>query len=489
MVYTGIPSKACLHCRKRKLFCDLNRSGCSQCARASLECTGSRDIQALRVINESHKTKHKVQNQKPRRIYLQVQSLTPPIAHQAKDIFFHNYVVGPMRSYHFLIPFYSEVSKHKHLTTSLDAVALAYLDFQRRSTFAQKEARQKYVKALKLTSLALQDPKLATQSSTLLAVLLLDLYEKVTTREPQTDGGWSSHIRGALSIVQLHSQEQLSDPDMVQILTRISTNLLISCVMTNNPVPEDLQALRLRFSQDDDPKAREFGIMISYAKLNYEIKNNLISIREAMSATLDLDAAFQALCLGIADAWRYRVETVDNRSPHHLELYHHIYSDEHIAQMWNVLRLTRILLNEQIFTWCLDLFSTEYVGSWIACELLQSSSDIIKEMALEICATVPQYICETLTGYGPKENPNATQHLPAYRLIFPLYLAARSARLLPSLQELGVKDYALRQLDFMAERHRIENAAFVAGLLREEEKDEWRAWDIYARLGSYAFVC
>ncbi|KAK9388457.1 hypothetical protein V1515DRAFT_578787 [Lipomyces mesembrius] len=109
-------------------------------------------------------------------------------------------------------------------------------------------------------------------------------------------------------------------------------------------------------------------------------------------------------------------------------------------------------------------------------------------MAFDICATVPQYIGDLSSGglhklaATPATTPsllpgtprskerlvpvkqttssNITHHLPCYRLIFPLYVAAQS-----SAAPLGLRPWAIDQLRFMADYHAIKNAAHVAEIL------------------------
>lgn len=126
----------------------------------------------------------------------------------------------------------------------------------------------------------------------------------------------------------------------------------------------------------------------------------------------------------------------------------------------------------------------------------------IDQMSGEICATVPQYIggssnffCKDTTRtdllpVAPAQDAwillarqaNANQHVPCYRLTFPLYVAAQS-----STAAKAIKQYASQQLHFMADHHGIENALAVAKILESEERTN--PWNVYALLERYAFVC
>ena len=503
MVYCGKLSKACLPCRKRKLVCDLRKDGCSQCNRAQLTCSGYRDTEALRVRNESQAVQRKVHAHQASKTIPRSPAVS--ISSQAKDIFYYNYVVGTTKPFEFLQAFYSPTSKDEHLSRSVDAVALAYLNYQRYSLSAPEEARQQYVTALTLTSTAIQSPDLAKKDSTILAILLLDLYEKITNKEPRFEGAWAAHLSGALTLVKLRGDQQFKDPSALRMLMRLSTNLLISFVASGRAVSPELVALRsnivAHFPRPGDSKWQESDLMIEFARLQQDIKDGVLSNDVALPSLVDLDAKFLRLSMDVPPAWQYKTVQVDEKSAHHYERYHHVYPAEHIAQMWNTLRLTRILLNELICLCCLD---REERVKWSseALAIYEYAIGTIIEMASSICASVPPYVGHHSVSFkmsvmntdssGASSagdarilsvgQSNITHHLPCYRLIFPLYVAAQSIA-----APLSLKPWVIGQLHFMAATRAIENAAAVARILESGEKKN--LWLVYAMLGSYAFVC
>jgi hypothetical protein len=439
------------------------------------------------------------------------QSLEIPMSSQAKDLFYYNYVVGTLKPFDFLQMFYSPTSKDDHLTTSMDAVALAYLNYQRHVPNAQSEARQQYVAALRLMNKAIQDPELAKKDSTMLAILLLDLYEKITNTEPHYGGAWAAHLQGALTLVKMRGEKQFDDPHALRMLVRVSMNEIISCVASHRPVSEEILALRAKIAahtSSPDPKARESDLMIDFAKLRHDIEDGGMPDDEALSSLQALDGRFLELSMDVQPAWQFEIVEVEEKSSHHWESYHHMYPLEQIGQMWNVLRLTRIFLHELILSRCSDTEEVRSPNSK-APSLRQQATETIEKMTSEICATVPQYIGDlsasglhklagtpartvslspsapesediSLVEHATKLNP--THHLPCYRLIFPLYVAAQS-----SASPAGLRPWAIKQLHFMAEYHAIKNAARVAEILGSGECRD--PWSVYTLLGSYAFVC
>ncbi|MCJ1234892.1 hypothetical protein MMC14_002856 [Varicellaria rhodocarpa] len=492
MVYCGKLSKACLPCRRRKLLCDLKKHGCSQCSRAQLTCSGYRDTEALRFRNESNAVQKKVHARNA------AKSIPPAVAisasSRAKDIFYHDYVVGPTKPLHFLLAFQS--SKNELLSKSIYAVALAYLHYQRHSLDTREEARQHYTKALSLTSATLKYPDRAKKDATLLAVLLLDLYEKIIDKELKFEGPRAAHLSGALSLVKLRDDQQFKDPITLGILMRLSTSLLISCAASNRPVSAELITLRSKITAYSptpcDPKWRESDLMIEFIRIRRDMENIVVSNEVAINLLVNLDVQFSKLALEVPPSWQYQTIYMDKEADHHYKMYYHIYPADNVAQMWNTLRLIRILLNELIYSRCLDCEGGARNDAR-APTLQHDAVEIIKDMASDICAAVPQFIGDlsapfqkpartSLDGDVLPRHSNPTDHLPCYRLIYPLYVAAQSFAAPASL-----KSWAIEQLHFMAEYHGIENAASVMRILESSEKGD--IWRVYAILGSYAFVC
>jgi hypothetical protein len=136
MVYCGRPSKACQRCRRRKLRCGLQRGSCGQCLRAKVACTGYRDMQQLRIRNESQAIERKFivlpsRNSSGNANPFEPRSFPLSIDTQARDVFFAYHVTGrPSITWEFLRQFSNPVHSPEHLTLSIDVVSLAYLSHQ-----------------------------------------------------------------------------------------------------------------------------------------------------------------------------------------------------------------------------------------------------------------------------------------------------------------------------------------------------------------------
>ena len=133
------------------------------------------------------------------------------MASQAKGLLYYNHVVGTLKPFDFLESIYSPTPKDEHLTTSMDAVALSYLNHQRHAPDAQPPARRSYTSALRLMDKAIQDPELAKKDLTMLATLLPDLYEKITDQTPHHERAWAAHLQSAPTLVKMRGHDRFDD--------------------------------------------------------------------------------------------------------------------------------------------------------------------------------------------------------------------------------------------------------------------------------------
>ncbi|KAL9598160.1 MAG: hypothetical protein Q9219_004657 [cf. Caloplaca sp. 3 TL-2023] len=503
MVYCGKLSKACLPCRRRKVRCDLRQGTCTQCARAQLACTGYRDTTALRLRDETSVVQRRAQearstNAVPRQLELS-------LCNQARDIFYHDYVIGPTKPFEFLRFLHSPTCKDEHLNHSIDAVALAYLNAQRNSASAEREAMQHYSSAIALTRAVVNDPDKVRHDSTILSIMLLDLYEKMTYKEASFRGVTATHLNGALAVVKLRGDEQFSEPTVARMLRRLCSSLVITNVLGHKPIMSDLIALRTSLATHLpsllDLKWRQADLVVEFASLRENLQRNGLSDVEAIRAFRALDAKFVNAGVEAPPAWQFKTVHVQVKTSHHFQSFHHIHAADNVAHVWHTLRLTRILLNELICSKCLDCQKSH--GSDLDMPAIHRSAvSAIKEMATDICASLPPYLSdpresspdasskqETSNAASRPEKqyessigqPDLTKRLPVYRFIYPLFVTARSPAVSPSL-----KKWVIEQLRFIADRYSMENAMAVANILDSGQKVE--IWDVYAMLGSYAYI-
>ena len=345
-----------------------------------------------------------------------------------------------------------------------------------------------------MTNKILKSSNEQTKNTTLMASLLLDLFEKITDTETRNNS-WTSHVNGALAIVRLRGLDQFRDDSDFNILVRLYTHYIVSCVASDSPVPDNLNAIEAYIGKRlsvKGPLLRLSNLMVQYANLRGEVRKGMLSDDECIELSMELDGQIQALDRKLPVYWQYSTISLNQKSERAFDLHFHYYSNSRICQARNVFRIMRILLNESLIQHVLvsptshrDLALTEV------------AYDTIRTLATEICAGVPQYMdCDGAarhrlpasekSDFGldhilPRGHSHTPNHqLDCYTLIFPLYVAARSEAV-PDM-----RPWVIKNLHYMSSHFHVRNAELVARIL--ERETDVNPWKVYAMLGSYAFA-
>lgn len=511
MVFRGKPSKSCERCRSRRLKCDLLPVSCSSCLRANVTCSGYRNTDVLRITDESNHVKKKSQRASQKadpafQILVLPQNpwyLPLALESQARDAFFSHYVTSSAKTWDFLAQYYNPVDGPSYLSSSIDACSLAYLAHEVCSDAALTAGREKYVSALHATTKALKCPREASKDTTILASLLLDLFEKITYNEPQTRNTWTDHINGALALVQLRGLDKFRGESDIRVLVRLFTNHLICCVARDAPIPYYLEELRDYAASQlnpTDPKWQLSGLMVEYTNLRYRIRHGKMSKQEQLVKCLELDTKYETLSSNKPLAWQSTTTIAQEASERVHGDYFRQYGDKHITQTWNVLRLARILLNESVVE-CLesDLLLDRNALKCDFIPLATTAKINIENLGSEICASVPQYndcksvatehlLCSEFSTTPEDGISDIRYHLHSpshtsecYTLIYPLFVAGQS-RYTPETTRTWIQN----ELRYMGSHFGIRNAELTCHILEKGERVN--PWEVYAMLGSYAFA-
>jgi hypothetical protein len=134
-----------------------------------------------------------------------------------REMFFAYYVSDFSHAWDFLFPYVNTVSTPEHLSLGIDAVSLAFLSHQVSSPTAKQMGTRKYVEALRKTNKVVQDPKAASEISTLETALILDLFEKMMISATQANASRHAHVEGALALVKLRGVKHFrAGPELMQ---------------------------------------------------------------------------------------------------------------------------------------------------------------------------------------------------------------------------------------------------------------------------------
>jgi len=430
--------------------CDQAPDGCFQCVKVNRKCPGYRDQLDLMFRNESKDVVRKVKAQEAKikqgsrrssatsslvsssaaavtpdsgNLFETVRreghyyptsqpptfSMAPTIEERATGFFFSNFVIsvdGPSRGYlDHLENVYNTDDMDDNLLASMKAVGLAGYSHVAHAPQLIKDARQQYMKALRLTNLALRSPKDAKKDSTLLAIMILGIFETVTGCDQRSMAAWAEHINGAAALVKLRGLEQLRTPVGRRMFVQVTSSLLISCIQRQLALPAHIIELRAEVAKYINPTEPAWYIqdsMIEFADFRSKIRARVITDpKTILSKALELDGIFLELFSNVPPGWRYETVYTDADPDIVFNKRYHVYHDYWMAQLWNAMRSIRILLNEEIRDILLVGFSSKpplFLGPEYTAQF-QISTDVLYELAADILATVPQHL-----GYVSKYN-------------------------------------------------------------------------------------
>lgn len=224
-------------------------------------------------------------------------SLVPCMEDRAKNLFISQYVFCKTGRFPYMEHFWLSRPQHAHLAMSLRAVSLAYLSMELCCDEIQRRARYRYASALRLTNAALQSPHSAMHNATLLTVLLLYLYEKLTRQSVHDASGESKHLNGALTLLQLSGASQFGDTIRLGIFRQLSMSILLRCLREGHDIPPALLAIRQSVTTADDDGRLE-GLMARFVALRSSVRKGELVGFEIDHGVKQLDTALVQHCSG-----------------------------------------------------------------------------------------------------------------------------------------------------------------------------------------------
>jgi hypothetical protein len=332
-------------------------------------------------------------------------NIGPALEERATNFFVSNYVTGVKghtRGYLDVIE--NTYDFDANLIASIKAAGLAGFANIENSAAVMKEARKRYLEALKLTNLALQSSTEAKKDSTLLSIMILSMYETISGTNQTSLKHWAEHIRGAAALVKLRGLEQLLTPKGRRLVIQVTSNLLIVCIQWEMALPDHILELREHVRNMVDstqPAWRIQDLMVEFCAFRTEAKDGLIQDpRYILSRALEIDGQLLTIFTNPPLGWRYERRYTELDHPDNVwNGCYHVYHDYGVTQMWNSVRTCQMMLHKTIRDALLEGFSThpplfsriEHTAQF------QLSTDVLYQLQADILASVPQYI-----GFGPQ---------------------------------------------------------------------------------------
>jgi hypothetical protein len=393
---------------------------------------------------------------------------------RAEYIFFSLYVSKFSTILETIVPLYQQASSFDHLSASVEAVSLSFLANQSHDPSVMFLSRSSYLVAIRrvrgaLTALSASDVSPTSNvESLLLSIILLDMYEKVTSRNPQALSSWMSHAVGGLSLLLSHSSQLISSPMGCRLSARLISAITVSCGTTAVSVPESVVQLRgLLDPFLSDIKWRFTGILRHVVNLQVDIRHHVIgdSTIDLAERAWYLDKLLQNLYTTLPPFWKSRKTFL--LSPLILGSHYNVHESHYITQVTNGIHVMRLMVN--------NIILKHILGETSSNNVLCRTQDIIQE----ICDSVPQYILST----GRWENSvpfTPLQSLQCYTLLAPLHIAYQQSA------QSNVRDWIIQALRYMSETGGMKAAQEVMEIIGNTPDLDY--WMVYATIGGYALA-
>ncbi|KAF2466027.1 uncharacterized protein BDR25DRAFT_294042 [Lindgomyces ingoldianus] len=426
MVYRGKPSKSCGECRKRRTKCDQSAPACGQCVKAKRVCPGYRNTVDLMFFDESCNVTKKHRSRTPtckdsvlgnlfhaenynsvaqHRTAVRLTDVVfyQPLNELGVNFFMSNYVgTDAMQSqFDYLPEFYLRNGySYPHIRDSIRAVGLAGYARLMRQPGLDQPAAQKYVAAIREVNLALSRPDTAGNDATLLSVMLLGMYEVLIRPREQGLENLTKHLNGAISIANLGDKQRWKTDLRGRLLGTLNQNVIMNCWIQNLAVPADFLRLKDQMremsDQHPDPHSNFLDLILELLNFRYFLENRIFESPAATIAeAIVLDNKLLNFVENMPENGRFRVILSSGEDDLVFKGYYHAYARNFTAHLWNNVRSSRIRLHNVVLVQCRLLQNSASqvdISSLDAC--VKVSEAVIKQVAREICATVPQ-----LAGY------------------------------------------------------------------------------------------
>jgi hypothetical protein len=317
----------------------------------------------------------------------------------------------------------------------------------------------------------------AKATSTFEGALLMDLFEKIMKSASEINTSRHAHIEGALALVKLRGVESFKEGTEMRALMGLSLNSTVCSLSTGQPVDDAIRQIRVhaaQFVNTDYPKWKLSGLMLEVTDLAAEMRQGRMTTEERIAKSAYFDRELELVALEASPVWTYERRNLhgahgERLVPDGFPLVYDVYPDRMVTQMWNVLRIARMLLCEEIIQSCAMGSDLEMTAQ------SARAKTAIFTLVQEIVASVPQMTdCDLVakhklpSGSTGKQHTHSMPHiLDIYILIFSLYVVAWSK----SCPQAAV-DWSVKQLQHIADHFAIKEAAIILEILKKQKLKE-----------------
>lgn len=344
------------------------RPGCSQCRRANIECEGYRDTFSLRLRDQTSLAARKTHERaaKSRTTSPKTESETEcdetvsihasvarelPEAPETLALSYFMHIYAPSAAFEYLVEVSATYLTTQPLADALLAPSLLLFSQNLRLPSVQALAQSHYATALRSTNSALSCPDLAISDSTLLAVLLLSLFEALVFQGRKIPVNWNAHTRGASELLRLRGEAQFDNSLGRHLFRHASLNIRTHCAQLGVRTPSVLCILESTQLERiyTTGRPRQFGRVVD-GIANVRANINNLTPMEHFSKLLELNNDLENILDGLrrevpfevidATAIQGSIRTYKNKV--------YRYVSQRIARTWNMVRITRLFVAQML---------------------------------------------------------------------------------------------------------------------------------------------
>lgn len=506
MVYCGKPSKGCAPCRAKRTKCDQARPSCGQCQRARRKCPGYREEDDL-FRNETSKVVTKAQavtnweiskpvsptpltnlvgdSQVPNtasnfsaapsqigdRTTVAPRGLSVPLEDEAAYFFFYNFVSEDPTSataYSQVLPsLYRQDSPFSALPKIIDAIGLAGIANMKHAPELMVAAGQKYARVLRSITATIQDSKEASTDQTLMAVLLLGMFEIITCSNPESMRSWANHVSGATAIARLRGTDQLRTPIGRNIFSSLRVQILTDCLQRRLIIPPDFiewtEIAAEAEPKEALPEQQLFPIVGRLCALRATAERSHNNDIGVVTLANFIDADLEDWKNNLPPSFSYSTIQSANTEYVFSDTYH-LYCNTRTVAIWNLYRCARILTQQVITAW---LRRNSMPNPTLHESHRRQSGVLLANLAYDICASGPCILGASRSSVYSSRPPRAATGIA---LLWPFYLAATMDQQTP-----GMRAWIITRLDLIGRNMGIKQAESLANVLKTQ--NEITAWD------------
>lgn len=443
--------------------------------------------------------------------------LIPPIEDQARGFFISNYVAQPALiprgQFEWVTELLNEGCNDEAFISSVNATSLAGFANATKSPAIMQKAQAAYVSALRTTNDRLRGTQTAVQDSTLIAVIMLGVYENMVFQDKRSISAWAKHVHGACALINLRGPEQFRTGIGRRIFHQFYGTALLVALETGTQVHQGLSELYndLRPASDYDVHGRQWTtriveVMHDAINLNQDKMSDPITI---LNNALKIDRELDEVKALMPSIWHYETIYLEQNSEYHYGQFFSVYIDPWIAQMWNNLRSCRMYLYKAVrqnITKGLEQYDPPLFVEAQVRPQREGAEAVMRATVAGIIASVPQITGmipfpkeSELRSFGSQHlNPEVKNsryklHPPGtfldlgkapgmVHLIWPLYAAGQS-----DFATYEMRKWCIETLQFIALRIGTRQAIVLAEELKETQETGKRSGVITNTLESLDF--